>query len=266
MKILKYVALAVTVVLLAYQFADAGWDWERVRGNKQMTSKEISLEKFDEVFLASQGAAYIESGSENKIIIEGEENILAHIEVEVRGHRLVIETEEGFNIEPRMTLKYRITTTQSLEQLTTGSSGDIFATLLKNDQISLSILSSGDIEVEDIDAKNIEVSSNSSGDVKLKHVKAEIFEARINSSGDIIVSEGNVVEQDIRINSSGDFRAINVASEEAYVKINSSGDVHINVSDYLRVRSNSSGDVRLLGNPKIDSNMNSSGKIQRASI
>lgn len=266
MKYNKYLAVTVTAVALMFQAADAGWGWEKVRGSGELTTKEVSLDEFVEVMLAMPGTAYVESGSENKVIIDAEDNLIEYIKINERHGKLVIETEEGYSLEPRKSLTFRITTAQPLEQLTTASSGDIVATQLKHDRITLSVLSSGGIEVDEVEADNLELSINSSGDIRLRNMICEILDVRINSSGDIRLSEGRTVEQNVRINSSGDYRAIEVESEEAYVTINSSGDVHINVANYLHVRGNSSGDVRLVGSPRIDSSMNSSGRIQRASI
>jgi hypothetical protein len=266
MKVLKYIGATLAVMLITVQLAQADWGWEKVRGNGKLTTKNFQLDKFTEVKLATQGVAYVEAGSENTVVIKGEENLLDYLKVEVREGVLVISSEDGYSLRPSDSLIYRITTTEPIEQLTTASSGDIKTPSLKGDRIILSILSSGDISVDNIEAKDLEISINSSGDIKVKTLRCDILEAKINSSGDAILGTGTAEEQDIRANSSGDYKAPTVESKEAYVTINSAGDVYINVSDYLSLRSNSSGDLKLVGNPKIDANMNSSGRIQRASI
>jgi hypothetical protein len=213
-----------------------------IRGSGNIVEETRAVSDISGVELATLGTLYIEVGDSEALRIEAEDNLMEHLETEVRSGRLRIGTQEGVNLRPTEPVNYYLTVT-GLDTIVITSSGDIQAPDLEAERFSISIASSGNLEMGELNANMLEV------DIK--------------SSGNLDIAGGEIEKQNISIISSGNYTAENLESIEADVSLNSSGSATIRVRDHLRANLNSSGDLRYFGNPTVDGTTNSSGDIMQ---
>jgi hypothetical protein len=213
-----------------------------VRGSGNVVEETRTVSDISGVELATLGTLHIEVGNSEALRIEAEDNLMEHLETEVRSGRLRIGTQQGVNLRPTEPVNY-------------------YLTVLGLEEIG--IFSSGDIQAPDLDADRFSITISSSGNLEMGTLNAGTLEVDIKSSGNLDIAGGQVGKQNISILSSGNYMAENLESAEADVQLNSSGSATIWVSDHLRANLNSSGDVRYRGDPTVDATTNSSGNVVR---
>jgi hypothetical protein len=247
--------------ILACQLGEIGLG-QMVRGSGDVVEETRTVSGISGVELATLGNLFIEMGDTESLRIEAEDNLMEHLETEVRGGRLRIGTRGNVNLRPTEPVNYYLTVT-GLDMIAISSSGNIQAPDLEADRFSVTISSSGDLEMGDITTDRLTVGISSSGDVRMGVLNAEVLEVDITSSGNLDIAGGQVAAQNVSISSSGNYRAEDLESTEADVRLSSSGSATIWVSDSLRAVLSSSGDLRYRGNPTVDANTSSSGDVVR---
>lgn len=247
MKTIKHIFIALisasTLLLIPGCIFDLDDDQDIfgcVRGDGPVVSEEISMRDFDGVDLRISADVYIRQGAEQKVVIEGQRNIIDEIETSVNNGVWKIETDRC--IRNHDDLRIYITV-PDVTLLRLSGSGNIISenTLVVND-IELTISGSGTIDAA-LDADDINAKISGSGDIILE------------GAGDALV---------LNISGSGDFRAFNLDLNSANVTISGSGDVDVTVSDELNVHISGSGDVRYKGTPQVDARITGSGRVVNA--
>jgi hypothetical protein len=237
----------------------------KVQGSGHVVTEERPVEDITGVNLATMGTMYIEIGNEDKLVIEGEDNLIEYIETRVRGRVLTVQTRRNTNLRCRKPIKYHLTV-RDLSSISISSSGDIVAPDFDAERFKISVSSSGDLEMGDLKAELLRASISSSGDVQIDDLHAYAADISISSSGDLSIDGGRVEEQDVKVSSSGDYHASDLESVRATVRLSSSGDAHIYVTDDLDVVISSSGSVYYAGNPSLQQTISSSGRARRIGI
>lgn len=247
MKTIKHIFIALisatTLLLIPGCIFDLDDDQDIfgcVRGDGPVVSEEISMRDFDGIDLRISADVYIRQGAQQKVVIEGQRNIIDEIETSVNNGVWKIETDRC--IRNHDDLRIYITV-PDVTLLRLSGSGNIISenTLVVND-IELTISGSGTIDAA-LDADDINAKISGSGDIILE------------GAGDALV---------LNISGSGDFRAFNLDLNSANVTISGSGDVDVTVSDELNVHISGSGDVRYKGTPQVDARITGSGRVVNA--
>ncbi|MDR6844282.1 head GIN domain-containing protein [Flavobacterium granuli] len=236
----KSVLLVVFSALFFTTIANA--QWSRIKGNGKVITEKRTTAGYDEINVSGFFDVVLVSGTEGAISIQGEENILPYIKVEVEGNILKIYTEKNINIET----KRDIVLTVPFEQIS-----------------FVSLSGSGDVK-----SKNTIVGSkfvaklSGSGDLTLD-VKTTDFESNLSGSGDVVLtgSSDNFVS---KTSGSGDVDAINLTTKNANLTISGSGDMKVNCSQSLFARVSGSGDIQYKGDPQTkDTKVSGSGDISK---
>ncbi|MGD2156486.1 MAG: head GIN domain-containing protein [Anaerolineales bacterium] len=257
-----FIVMAVSFSILACEVTIPIGDGSSrtVRGSGTLDEEERPVSDFTEVELAMQGILNIELGERVSLRIEAEDNLLEHIETQVRAGRLTIDSERGVTLRNSMPIRYQLTVTE-LDTLVISSSGDILAPDLEAEHFSVNISSSGDLSMGDLICDSFNANISSSGDLMMGDLQADTLDVRLSSSGGLSIAGGSVQRQEISISSSGEYIAKNLESAEARVRISSSGAVTIWVRDDLEADISSSGDVFYIGDPEVDTTTSSSGDV-----
>jgi len=215
--------------------------WKKVKGNGNVTTSNRTVSDYDKIGVSGSFDINLVAGTEGKLIIEAEDNLLEYLITESDGEHLKIKWEKGINI--KTTKKIRITIPfKDLEEVALAGSGDV---------------TSKDL----IEADNFKVALSGSGDVNLQ-LEVMSLKVAISGSGDLEFS-GSAVNLDCAISGSGDVDADMLISDNANVRIAGSGDVTIHVNEKLDAKVSGSGDVRYKGNPKINnSKVSGSGSVR----
>lgn len=232
----------VLAVLFITTFSCAQ-SWKKVSGNGNVTTESRTTSDYDEINCAGSFDYILVSGTEGKITIEGEENLLKHVVTEVKNGRLSVKTENGINLKTSMGKTIKVT-------------------IPFEDINGVSLAGSGDLWSEDtISSTNLDVSLAGSGDVRLD-IRATSIESSIAGSGDIKLS-GKTTNLEASIAGSGDFEAFDLDSDNTEVSISGSGDAQVVSNVSIKGRVSGSGDIAYKGNPdKEDTKVSGSGTIK----
>ncbi|PKH51198.1 DUF2807 domain-containing protein [Tenacibaculum sp. Bg11-29] len=220
--------------------AQSWWGGKKVRGNGKVITKTRSINKFDKVSVGGSFDVNLIAGTEGKITLKGEENLLPYIETTVKNGKLKVQFKENTNI--RTTKRLIVTIPfESINAISLGGSGDVHVQkIIKSDEISISIGGSGSINAN-IDTNTIKASIGGSGNIKLK---------------------GNTSNFKCSIAGSGNIKAYDLDTETLKASIAGSGSVETTVSTKIKASVVGSGSVYYKGTPKhIDTNSIGSGDV-----
>lgn len=212
-------------------------DFRCERGAGPIIEQELFLNNFSSIDLDIPADVCITQGNEQIVIVEGEQNIINELDLDVDNGRWEIEFDDC--VRDYEGLKIFITL-PVYEQLRVSGSGLIFSNdIIAGDEMDLRVTGSGDINLA---------------------LEVEELRTRITGSGEIKL-EGIAEEAEHEINGSGDLEAFDLATEDTEVTIRGSGDAEVLVADRLDVRITGSGDVFFRGNPRLGIDITGSGDV-----
>ncbi len=240
MKKLLVLSMAITFTFSC----NAQWG-KKVKGNGNYTTIERSTPEYDIIAVSGWFDVDIVSGKEGNITLEGEENLLKHIETEVKQGKLRIKIEKGVNLKPSSwNTGIRITVpVENVSSVSLSGSGDINGeTTLKADNFTTAMSGSGDITL-DIEANSVEAVMSGSGDINLS---------------------GNTSNLEVSVSGSGDIKAGKLNANNVNANVSGSADIVVTANKMLKARVSGSGDITYKGNPKkIDTKVSGSGDISK---
>ena len=193
-------SLAVILVLLFFvSQASAKWGQKTEKGSGNLETVSIDLKEFNRIQSAGSADIFVKIGGSQKIELTCDDNIIDNITMEVRGKRLIIESEGSFSVSksPRIDI-----TIPELE--------------------SMSIAGSGDVEIRGLDGGEFTYSVSGSGDLTAEG-KVDYLELRLSGSGDMDTRKLIAREVDCKIAGSGDIEVY--AAESFNGSISGSGDI-----------------------------------------
>lgn len=178
-------AIVLLVILLGFNSANAQW-WgknKRIKGNGEVIKKTINTSDYDKISGSNSIDITLIKGKEGTITVEAESNIMEHLEIEVKGDKLEIGIEDGYNINTRKGIKITVPV-EKISSLSMAGSGDIRSNMtLKSRDMDISVAGSGDIDVA-VESEKLDVSIAGSGDVKISG-RTEYLDASVAGSGGI---------------------------------------------------------------------------------
>jgi len=232
----------ITLLFLNVSFAQWG-NGEKIKGNGNVTTITRTTADYDGISCAGSFDYILVAGTEGKITIEGEENLLKYVVTEVKGNKLVVKTEKHINLRP-------------------SGNKTIKVTIPFKDIDNISLAGSGDLTNTDtITANDLNVSLAGSGDVVLT-VETTKVKGSLAGSGDLTL-KGNTNDLNANVAGSGDIHAFDLQANNVDVSIAGSGDAEVVCNENLKARVAGSGDIEYKGNPKKeDSKVAGSGSIR----
>lgn len=231
--------ILAAVVLVNFSSQAQNWWKSGITGEGPITKRQLDLASFDAVALTNSAKVYIRQGSKQSVEVEGQENILDNLILEVEDHVWKIAFDRP--VRRYEGLKVYITL-PSLRGARVSGSGDII----------------GESQFTDIEKLGVSISG--SGNISLD-VEARDVSSHISGSGNIRLT-GKTGSHDIHISGSGGVAAYDLKSESCEVHISGSGDCDVDVNENLDVRISGSGDVNYKGRPRINSRISGSGDIR----
>ncbi len=219
---MKRIAI-LTVFIAAMTFTAA------LAGN-QSDKETRNLTGFTKVSFGVAGNLYINLGSEFKVVLEGDKDILRDIETEVSNDKLVIRKDNWhFNSNEKVTIYITMPVIKGL-----GVSG------------------SGRAEIKDaVKTETLDLSVSGSGKLYASEISVNEINSSISGSGDIIISgNGTASKSDIAISGSGNYSGESLKIKSAEISISGSGNCTCNVTESLDARVSGSGNVSYIGIPR----------------
>ncbi len=226
-----------TLLLVATLLSSCGVEmFNRVNGNRNVvTENRSSKQDFTKVKVSTGLDLYLSQGSENKIVVEADENLQDIIITEIKDGQLRIYSEK--NIWKAKARKVYVTI-KTIEAITATSGADVYAEeTIKANDLKVSSTSGADITIS-IDANTVETSSTSGSDIEISGV-ANNHTSRATSGASI--------------------DAYGLRSKNVTVKVSSGADINIYASESINAKASSGGDIDFKGNPKQINKKSSSG-------
>ena len=238
MNTIKLFVAALAVITLNSCAFDINFGQEN--GNGNVVTEERNIRDFNKVKGSAGLDVYLTKGSENKVVVEADENLLEFIETEVHNGRLTIGTERSIG---RSKAKKVYVTYIELSEIAASSGSDVIVnSVVKNENISLDASSGADLEVE-VFAKDLYVEASSGADIKVRG-KATKLKAKSSSGSEIDAEELFVISCD--------------------ADASSGGDITVNVKEDLETEATSGGTIRYYGNPSaVSKNGSRSGSVRK---
>lgn len=238
-KLIVLVAVMLTgLVLSACTTRSFGME----RGSGVVVTKEYSVSGFDKIQVDGAGQLNITQGSEEGLTIEAEDNILAHIKVEVKNKTLVI----GYD---RFDWDKSIYPTKPI----------VFTVTVKDFE-KLQVNGAVDLNMKALESEGFQLIVNGAGDFKITDLAVDDLDVRI--AGGASINFGGVTEsQVIKIDGAGNYAAENLESQKVNVTISGVGNVTVWATETLDVEINGAGSVNYYGSPKLTKSIEGLGTV-----
>ncbi len=241
---LKYVCFALILAMswTGCFFADDDGSglFNCENGSGGLVTRSFDLSSFTGIQLKTDIDVYLRQGDSQSVEVEGKENLIDLLELDVQGNVWDIEFDRCV---------------RDIDEF------KVYITLPDIDFIGVS--GSGKVYSENqLEAAEIKLRVSGSGDIDAA-ILVEKLDAKISGSGKMKL-EGGTEDFYLKISGSGDYDGFDLDSQTGEVKINASGNVEVYVVEELEVKINGSGDLSYKGFPLLDISINGSGDVVNA--
>jgi hypothetical protein len=242
MKTKMWKMLIATIVILPMTLVSCHDDFMiGISGQGEIVEQTINPGHFDGFVSGIPADIYLTQGSEQKVVIRAQQNIIDNIETD--------RFDSGtWTIHYRELVRYSkpvkiFITVPTLNKAGVSGSGNIV----------------GMTPFTNLDKLNLIVSGSGSIDLNSVSNQADVI---VSGSGTITL-EGGTDQVNMVISGSGSFHGTNFITRRAEVFVSGSGDARLGVDEYLRATVSGSGDVYYYGNPELVRHISGSGSIVR---
>lgn len=202
-------------------------------------SEERRVPGFDRVQWQLVGELRIEQGAQERLLIEAEPAVLAHIVTEVQQRMLSIRFAPG-RVETKLPIRVQLVVAE-----------------LK----VLALNGAGDVAIGPLRCNELRVLQAGSSELRLERLDAALLDLDLRGSGNVRIDAGAVATQRVALRGSGDYAAPHLQSRNAEVAIDGSGDALLAVSERLDARIRGSGDIRYRGRPQVRQQVSGAGEV-----
>lgn len=221
---------------------DVSWDGsEQVGGSGTVATRTVDVDSASAIELDAPGTLVVERGT-GPLVIEGDDNLVDRLVIEVEDGTLVIGTPEKESFRPKTPLQYRVGVDR-LERVDILEDGRIEAAGIETDDFALRIVGRGSADLTGLRAKSASVETSGHGDVRVTGRADHL---------DVGVSGAGVVE-------AGDLEAI-----AATAGIAGSGRITLRAERSLEARAVGASEIRYYGSPEVTREAIGDGVISRA--
>ena len=211
----------------------------------KLKPQEKEVKNFNAIAAGGPIDVIVTLGDSESLKLEGDEDDIASIVIEVKGNVLIIRPKTSWKSWKSIYRHKKITayvTAKQIKSLTMSGSGTIKVNgKLKNQRLTTTLSGSGNINasIETVDLTAI-----------------------ISGSGNLDLS-GSAQETDVNISGSGSFGKKDFSTSKLTAVISGSGGVYATVQTSIDAVISGSGSVNYTGNPVIESKVSGSGKVRK---
>ncbi|TMM52142.1 DUF2807 domain-containing protein [Maribacter algarum] len=233
-----------TAVLLTLLFITATFAQKRIKGNGNVVTIERTTNDYDGIAVSGFYEVELVNGQEGNLTLRGENNILDHIETEVKSGTLYIKSIRNKTLIPSRGEGVFITIpVDEIDLIRLSGSGNF---------IGKKTLRTNRLDIQVSGARNIDLT-----------VETEYVSVQTSGSSNIRV-KGNSEELRVRSSGSSNVKAFDLEVNKATFELSGSSDVETTVNESLVSRVSGSGNIRYKGNPKkINTKTSGSGNVSR---
>lgn len=234
--------IITTFLVFATLFSSCNFDIDLgEKGNGKVVKQERTVsQEFDQIKGSEGLDVYITQGSENKIVVEADENLLDLIETEVTNGKLIISTSENIRSAEAKIVHVTVKELTSLQASSgaevTGISG------IKSEDLSIKSSSGAEIDI-DVFSNKLDISASSGATVNIK---------------------GKASDLTVRTSSGSEVDAKDLLLLTCDAKASSGAEITVNVKEKLEVKVSSGGEINYYGNPvSVNKNDSRSGNVRK---
>ena len=210
-----------------------------IDGNGNVTKEQRAVSSFNKIDISGGYEVLINQGSEERLELEVDENLLEYIETETRKNTLYISSKK---------------------QIGSASSLKLYITVVDVEDIDVS----GAIELKNkgtYKTANLEIDISGAADIDLD-VDVENLNMDISGASETTLS-GNARNFEIEISGAGELQAKKLKTRNTTIDISGAGSAIVNVKKTLNVSVSGSGSVKYKGSPKIKKDISGAGSIEK---
>ena len=205
-------------------------DNKTIQGSGTNVKNAIPVDAFTKIDIQGVFDVILKQGAEYNVVIDADEKLQEHIEVDVKNGVLTVST--GKVKIKKSNRAVVIVTFIELEEIIHSGVGDISSlNTITCKKLSLEMIGVGDAELS-LNCESLELDYNGVGDVVL---------------------EGIATVASFEVNGVGDLKAYELVVENMELEQSGVGNSEIKVTNELSIEFNGVGNVRYAGNPKIKS-------------
>lgn len=234
---MKKILLICAVSLLALSACNIN----SVEGNGHIVTKNFTQSGFKDIEVSSALEVHLAQGPYN-LKIEGDENIVALMNIRVEGDQLKIDTKDNVSISTKRAIKMFITAPEFREIEASGAcvlSGKIAAT----NPINIDLSGACETHLE-IDAPKIEVDASGASEIGLK---------------------GRARDFSVDASGASTIRCYELLTENTKIEISGGGEAEVFASQSIIVSVSGAGDVKYKGNPaSVKQDISGAGNVSKA--
>ena len=233
-------AIFISCLVAGCHMDAQSWMKEGIKGEGDVIKQEITLESLRGINLAFDGDVVLTPGSTQKIVLEGQQNILDNIKRDVKDGNWNIGYVKNVHDAKDVTVYIAL---PGIEQIRLTGSGSIHSTG------KFTGLNKVDIEV------------SGSGDVTFQY-DAQSTNMQLSGSG-TIEAAGTSNSLMIAISGSGDVKAQDLIADDCTIHISGSGDASVQANRKLESSISGSGDVSYSGTASVTTKISGSGEVSK---
>jgi hypothetical protein len=231
--------VALIVLIAASLACDISLGINTVRGSGVVVTEKREVSDFDSVALSGVGRVIITQGDEESLSIETDDNLMQHIESNVRNGTLELGLARNTIPVPSQSIIFRV----SVDDLTGVTSSG-----------------AGSFEIKTLDAERLNVTLSGAGDVGIDSLNATDLAVKISGAGNVDVA-GQVGTQEVNMSGLGNYNAPDLETQAASVRISGAGGAVIWAQDTLDVEISGTGNVEYYGSPSVTQDISGAGKV-----
>lgn len=212
------------------------------------TTRTVDVSGIDSIELRWFGDVIVEQGTEEGLVVEGDEELLDELNARVVAGTLVLELRQDWlqrvigslKFFARGPLTYRVKV-KELTRVSISGNGSFRAVALRADSLKIGVSGRGQVDVSDLHVSELDVRTSGRATINLA---------------------GNADTQTVSVSGSANLGFERLQGLRADVRISGHAEADINVSDALSVTISGLGTLRYRGDPKVDQSISGAGTVK----
>ena len=219
-----FITVELTSSIISAQWQDA------ISGNSILDFIHQEVSKFNTIEFLGPLEITLQKGNRHKITIDGESNLIPHVEFDVNKNKLVLRTSNNKRLHSKTgnPIQIAVTAKELSETYVIGSDKISSSNSLFSKYLLQEFIDSGEIQIP---------------------VKSQTVSLHITGSGHISLN-GSCKTIKGKIIGSGHLHSEELKTENSFLRLTGSGQADINCSDKLKAMIDGTADIVYTGNPK----------------
>jgi Putative auto-transporter adhesin, head GIN domain len=209
-----------------------------IDGNGEVTKEQRTVSSFNKIDISGGYEVLINQGSEERLELEVDENLLELIETETKNNTLYISSKKSIG---------------------NATSLKLYITVVDVNDIDVS----GAIELKNkgtYQTENLEIEVSGAGDIDLD-VDVENLTMDMSGASETTLS-GTANNFEIEISGAGELQAKKLKTRNTTIAISGAGSAVVFAKKTLKVEVSGAGSVKYKGSPKVEKDISGAGSVE----